>query len=78
MHHHSVRSTDLIHDRQHIIVGIAIVNHDRLVDLLSNSDVLLERMVLSRSTRLVGAEVVQTCFANGTYSLMHRQLGDLC
>ena len=59
MHHPALRGALLVEHPQHLVVGVAVVDDQGLVEPLGQVDVPAERLHLRRPAVLAGAEVVE-------------------
>ena len=78
MHDHGVGSALISQNVQHIAVGFAVVDHQRLADALREPDVPAEGFVLNLGRRAVvgpgGPIVIETGLADGHHPRMLRHL----
>ena len=64
MHHPPLRRALLVEHPQDVVVGVAVVDDQRLVEPLGQVDVRAERLVLRGPAVLAGAEVVEPGLAH--------------
>ncbi|OIQ74879.1 hypothetical protein GALL_434640 [mine drainage metagenome] len=67
MKDHFIRSALFTQDSQHIIVCIAVVNHQCFFVAFGNCYVLPERALLHAAARLWSSEVIKSSLADGAH-----------
>ena len=78
MHHPALGRALRVDDAQHVVVGVAVVDDERLVEALGQVDVTPEALLLRRPAVLAGAEGVEPGLADGPHLVVGlRELLDL-
>jgi hypothetical protein len=73
--HRARRRPLLVQDGEDVVVGLSVVHHQRLVQVVGDADVVPEGLGLADPRRLV-TEVVQPRLADGDHPVVAGELGE--